>query len=212
MHRIGRTGRAGRDGVAITLAEPREHRLLRNIERVTKQKIEIATVPTVADLRARRLETTRARCARRWPAARSTRIARIVESLAAEFDVMDVAAAAVKRAEPAARTPEEDDIPGAAGRGTSASRDPRAARRRSGPGRRARDAMRTWRGIFIGGGRALRITPADLVGAIANEAGISGRAIGAIQIDERHSTVEVPDDRIDDVVAALRATTSRASG
>ena len=60
VHRIGRTGRAGREGTAITLAEPREHRLLRSIERVTKQKIEVATVPTVADLRARRLELTRA--------------------------------------------------------------------------------------------------------------------------------------------------------
>ena len=40
VHRIGRTGRAGREGVAITLAEPREHRLLRNIEQLTKQKIE----------------------------------------------------------------------------------------------------------------------------------------------------------------------------
>ena len=46
MHRIGRTGRAGREGTAITLAEPREHRLLRSIEQLTKQKIEIATVPT----------------------------------------------------------------------------------------------------------------------------------------------------------------------
>src|SRR5204862_6466061 len=53
VHRIGRTGRAGRAGVAITLAEPREHRQLRTIEQLTKQKIEIAAVPTVADLRAR---------------------------------------------------------------------------------------------------------------------------------------------------------------
>src|SRR4249920_3302584 len=60
VHRIGRTGRAGRGGTAITLAEPREHWQLRNIERLTKQKIEIASVPTVADLRAKRLELTRA--------------------------------------------------------------------------------------------------------------------------------------------------------
>ena len=60
VHRIGRVGRAGREGVAITLVEPREQRQLRNIERVTRQQIEIAQVPTVADLRARRLELTRA--------------------------------------------------------------------------------------------------------------------------------------------------------
>ena len=75
VHRIGRVGRAGREGVAITLAEPREHRLLRNIEQVTKQKIEIAQVPTVADLRARRLEVTRAACARRWSPATWTAFA-----------------------------------------------------------------------------------------------------------------------------------------
>ena len=56
VHRIGRTGRAGRIGTAITLADPREHRLLRTIERFTKQKIDVHPVPTVKDLRARRLE------------------------------------------------------------------------------------------------------------------------------------------------------------
>ena len=58
MHRIGRVGRAGREGVAITLAEPREQRLLFNIEKLTKQKIAIERVPTVADLRARQIEPT----------------------------------------------------------------------------------------------------------------------------------------------------------
>jgi ATP-dependent RNA helicase DeaD len=58
VHRIGRVGRAGREGVAITLAEPREHRMLKNIERLTKQKIAIEKVPTVADLRTRRMEVT----------------------------------------------------------------------------------------------------------------------------------------------------------
>src|SRR5207342_437196 len=53
LHRIGRTGRAGRGGTAITLAEPREHHLLKVIESFTRAKIQMATVPTVADLRAR---------------------------------------------------------------------------------------------------------------------------------------------------------------
>ena len=58
VHRIGRVGRAGREGTAITLAEPREQRLLENIERLTKQKIAVEKVPTVADLRARQMELT----------------------------------------------------------------------------------------------------------------------------------------------------------
>src|SRR5438046_5076034 len=60
VHRIGRVGRAGREGVAITLAEPREHRMLKTIERVTRQRITVERIPTVADLRTRRLELTRA--------------------------------------------------------------------------------------------------------------------------------------------------------
>src|SRR5215510_5464825 len=60
VHRVGRVGRAGREGVAITLAQPREHRMLKTIERVTKRRIGVEKVPTIADLRARRLELTRA--------------------------------------------------------------------------------------------------------------------------------------------------------
>jgi ATP-dependent RNA helicase DeaD len=98
LHRIGRTGRVGRTGVAITLAEPREHRLLRNIEAFTKQKIESARVPSVADLRARRLERTRAAVRERILAGDLDDVRVVVESLAEEFDVMEVAAAAVKMA------------------------------------------------------------------------------------------------------------------
>ena len=97
MHRIGRTGRAGREGVAITLAEPREHRFLRNIESITKQKIEIGTVPTVADLRARRIQLTEAAIRETLVGGDLDHFRVVVESLAdGEFDVMDVAAAAVK--------------------------------------------------------------------------------------------------------------------
>ena len=79
VHRIGRVGRAGREGVAITLAEPREQRQLANIERLTKRKISIEKVPSVADLRAKQIEFTLnqvrdagfrprdARCSPRWP-------------------------------------------------------------------------------------------------------------------------------------------------
>src|SRR6202166_3071622 len=59
VHRIGRVGRAGREGTAITLVEPREHKMLKAIERATGRPIAIEKLPTVADLRARRLELTR---------------------------------------------------------------------------------------------------------------------------------------------------------
>jgi ATP-dependent RNA helicase DeaD len=60
--------------------------------------------------------------------------------------------------------------------------------------------------LFIGAGRAAGVRPADLVGAITGETGISGREVGAIEIGDRHSIVEVAEEVADDVVAALRAT------
>ncbi len=98
VHRIGRTGRAGRAGNAITLVEPREHRLLRTIEAFTKQKIDVATVPTVAELRARRLDVTKASIRERILAGDLDDVRVVVESLAQEFDIVDIAAAAVKLA------------------------------------------------------------------------------------------------------------------
>ena len=114
IHRIGRVGRAGREGVAITLAEPREHRMLKTIERVTRQRIAIETVPTIADLRARRLELTRAALHDSILDDDLEHFRVVVETLTDEFDIMEVALAAVKLAHEAgggAVDDEDDDIP-----------------------------------------------------------------------------------------------------
>ncbi len=63
--------------------------------------------------------------------------------------------------------------------------------------------------LYIGLGRLAGIRPGDLVGAIANEAGIDARAIGSIDIADRFSIVEVPDDAAENVIGALRQTTIR---
>ena len=176
--------------------------MLQNIERATKQRIEMAPIPTIADLRARRLETRRAALRETLSGGSLEAYRAIAESLAREFDPIDVAAAALKPAEPPVAGGAEDDIPAMPAAG---ERRPRREPSRTRKGRPGRDAEMAR--IFIGAGRALRITPADIVGAIANEAGVSGRAVGAITIGERHSTVDVPQELVDDVVAALRAST-----
>jgi ATP-dependent RNA helicase DeaD len=198
VHRIGRTGRAGREGVAITFSEPREHRLLKSIEQATKQRIEIAALPTVLDVKAKRLEMTRAAVREALVAGDLDHYRVVVEALSGEFDVMDVAAAAVKLAHLAeeGEAPAIADIPDAP--------LPKGLRRQGGASAKRTHGMAK---IFVGAGRKAKMRPADLVGAICNEAKLEAADIGAIEIDERYSLVEVPEELADQVIAALRAAT-----
>jgi ATP-dependent RNA helicase DeaD len=208
VHRIGRTGRAGREGTAITLAEPREHRLLKSLERITKQKIDIATLPTVADLRAKRLELTRAAIHERLVAGDLDDVRVVVESLAGEYDIVDIAAAAVKAAHAAiAGEGDEQELPAPRVPREEPWRGPAAGPRP--PRQRPRDDGRPMAKLFVGAGRQAGIRPADLVGAITNEAGITSRDLGAIEITDRFSLVEVPEGQLDDIAAAMRKATLR---
>jgi len=219
VHRIGRVGRAGREGVAITLAEPREHRLLKNIERITKQRIVIEKVPTVADLRTRRMEMTRATLRESIIEGDLDRFRVVVETLADEFDVMEVALAAVKLAHESAGTAaDEDEIPDVAPTATTRDRDrgrsggtpgggPRPARSQGNGPRDAKLAAQGMTRLYVGAGRSTGIRPKDLVGAIAGESHLNGRDIGAIEIADRFSLVEVPEAAADAVIAAMGRTT-----
>jgi ATP-dependent RNA helicase DeaD len=209
VHRIGRVGRGGRDGVAITLAEPREHRMLKTIERVTRQKIAVQKVPTVADLHARRLEATRAALEEVLIAGDLEHVGVVVESLTDEYDVVEVALAAVKLAHEAVAGPVDgDEIPDA-----SVPRDgdqpKRGARKESGrpaKGGRSRSPSTGTASVWVGAGRAAGVRPQDLVGAVAGETRLTGRDVGAIEITDKFSLVEVPSNAVDEVVTALRAT------
>jgi ATP-dependent RNA helicase DeaD len=230
VHRIGRTGRAGREGVAITFAEPREHRLLRNIEQLTKTKIEVASLPTAMDVRARRLDLTRGALRALLEAGELDGFRVVTEELAGEFDPLDVAAAAVKLAHEATQGPsaaEEEHIPslppprehtpGAKGeRGKAggapwerSAKDAAASDGKNKPARAGRPGSGTMVRLWVSLGRQAGLRPADLVGAIANEAGISAREIGGIEIEDRFSLVEVSDHAADQAVQALRATSLR---
>jgi ATP-dependent RNA helicase DeaD len=216
VHRIGRTGRAGREGVAITLAEARDYRLLRNIEAVTKRKITTENVPTVHDLRARRLELTKTALEEILDNGDTDAYRTVVEALSNEYDVIDIAAAAVKLADQARDgAADEEDIPKVAlptdrtftPRGP-ASGPPHAGNAAPGglkPRRKIEDVTK----IYIGIGRNFGIRPADLVGAIAGEAKIDSRDIGHIDIADKFSLVEVPGSAVDAIIAALRTTTIR---
>jgi ATP-dependent RNA helicase DeaD len=202
VHRIGRVGRAGREGVAITLVEPREHRMLKTIERVTKQRITVEKVPTTADLRSRRLELTRAAVEEAIIEDDFDGYRVVVESLADKYDVMEVALAAVKLAHEAnGPVADDEDIPEVIPKGGD-----RPARPAKGP-RPPRPPSGGTTRLFIGAGRSAGIRPQDIVGAIAGETSLGGRDIGAIEIADRFTLVEVPIGAADEVVTALRAST-----
>jgi ATP-dependent RNA helicase DeaD len=201
VHRIGRTGRAGREGSAITILEPRETRLLRNIERETKQKISILSVPTVTDVHAKRLDLTKASIHEILAADEGLdRYYPVIESLADEFDLLKVAAAAVKLANEENMTDSDEIvIPNAL---TNPERK-RKDRERT-PVKKAKFASEGMVRLFFSAGRDIGVRPQDIVGAIANEAGVSSKKIGAIDISDKFSLVEVDDDIAQAVIKALR--------
>ncbi|MEX1177049.1 MAG: DEAD/DEAH box helicase [Nitriliruptor sp.] len=208
VHRIGRVGRAGREGVAITLVEPRQHRLLKAIERHTGTKMEVERVPTVADLRARRLELTRAalRESLLQDEDELDRFRGVIETLGDEFDLVEVALAAVKLAHEAMGGSDDDEaeLPAASLKPDAGGPGPKGGKGKGGPKGRgpSGDSARIWVGL----GRSAGIRPGDLVGAIAGESSVTGREIGAIEITHRFSLVEVPAGKVDEVIGALQAT------
>ncbi len=223
VHRIGRTGRAGRSGVAITLVEPREHRLLRNIERATRRPLDVAPVPTIGDLRERRLEALEGQVRDRVAGGELDRYRSTVESLAGELDPLDVAMAALALAEDAsgrAGVEEGGDIAPAR---LFDDRPPAQGGRPPGPGGPMRPGPGVpmgpgpggpryegpWVRLWVGAGRSTGLRPQDLVGAITHEAGVPGRVVGAIRIAEHHALVDVAAEVADGVIQALRTATIR---
>jgi ATP-dependent RNA helicase DeaD len=186
--------------MAITLVDPRAHRLLRNIEQATRQKIAICTVPTPRDVKARRMDITKGSVRDAITAGDLDHYRAVAESLASEFDPMDVAAAAIRLAHEATEgegaTEDDVHIPAF----ESFARPERA------PGRAEQHDMVR---IYISGGTRMGLRPADIVGAIANEARVNPRGIGGIEIAEMHSIVELPARDVERVVYALRGATLR---
>jgi ATP-dependent RNA helicase DeaD len=191
VHRIGRTGRAGRAGEAITLVAPHEVRWLRQIERIIRARIELRRLPTIADVAERRREAMKQRV-REVLKVEDAYAAYIetVADLAEEHDAIEVAAAALKlyadetgRGKPAEL--KEEDIATLATATTGPS-----------------EAGMTR--LFLNIGRDGGVRPQDVVGAIAGEANIPGRSIGAIDIFDSYTFVDVPTEFAERVIDALK--------
>ncbi|MHB8572093.1 MAG: DEAD/DEAH box helicase [Candidatus Dormibacteria bacterium] len=195
VHRIGRTGRAGQTGEALTLVTPRERGQLRMIEQAIHRKIQPLKLPTDTQVIERRREGFRSEVLRVLGAGDLDPFIELVEGLSSSHDITEVAAAAFKMASDR----EHQHRGGPAPRPSPPAGAP--ARVASRP-HRPMAALEMTR-LFLRVGKRDGVRPTDLVGAIAEEAGISGGDIGDIELYDTFSFVDVPAGSAEAVLQAL---------
>ncbi|MGH8302076.1 MAG: DEAD/DEAH box helicase [Steroidobacteraceae bacterium] len=225
VHRIGRTGRAGRSGDAILFVAPRERNMLRIIERATRQHIEPMRLPSIEDVNEQRAVKLKERILNAVQSGDGKVFLPLIEQMEQEGNIpaAEIAAAlasllqgptpflAASQPDSARKgsTPKSwvEDEP--AEPGTAADTDADARKRNSGPAGKHRPARQpkgelqqeTFR---IEVGHAHDVQPGSIVGAIANEGGVEGRHIGHIDIRDDHSFVDLPVDMPEEIFAHLQ--------
>ncbi|MFQ5587854.1 MAG: DEAD/DEAH box helicase [Nitrospiria bacterium] len=193
VHRIGRTGRAGRTGEAILFASPRERRLLRDIERATKQKIEMMELPSTEVINDIRVARFKQQITDTLALEEGLHFyTELMEQYRQEHDTpaIDIAAALAKLLQ-GDRPLLLENVPekAAARDWDREERSPKTFQKRGRPSREAPEDMERFR---LDVGHRDGVQPGNIVGAIANEAGLKSRHIGHIKIHEDFSTVDLP--------------------
>ena len=202
IHRIGRTGRAGRTGNAILFVAPRERRMLVAIERATRHRIREMHLPTREDIAERRVEQFKELVMNTLESEELSFYREFVQHLGKEKNLapLDIASALTFLAQkdrpllPAERSSHSehfDDGRDARKRADRSERPDRGGEKRERPQRDFDDSGTLYR---IEVGRNDGVAPKDIVGAIANEAGIPGKSIGHIKIYDEFCTVSLPAD------------------
>jgi len=230
IHRIGRTGRAGREGDAILFVAPREKRMLGAIERATNKKIELMELPSTQLINDRRIEQFKQSIADTIASEDLKFYSDLIEQFEKEHDqpMLTIASAMAhlaqgntplllqnkptRKSEKPRRESDSESRENPRKRDFSESREkpnrkefseprekfrPRPSRENSPPEK----GMERFR---IEVGHKHEVMPGNIVGAIANEAGIDAQHIGRITINEDHSTVDLPSDMPDEIFKELK--------
>jgi ATP-dependent RNA helicase DeaD len=188
IHRIGRTGRAGRQGDAILFVSPRERNMLRVIERVTRQQLEEMKMPTVADVNELRLVKFKEKITAAVMSGAGKEFQSLLEQIQSDGDIPAIEIAAALASMVQGSTP------------LLLAAKPESEQQNAPPRIDGSVPTQTYR---IEVGHAHGVLPGNIVGAIANEAGIEGRHIGHIDIREDHSYVDLP-GLPDEMMASLQ--------
>ncbi len=207
IHRIGRTGRAGRTGDAILFVAPREKRMLRSIEKATRKTIELMELPSTETINDKRIAQFEQRITDTLAAEELAFYFELLERYQLEHNVpaLEIAAALAKMAECSTplllkSRPEKRPVK----KETRPERRPRkekTAAKRKAPASRPEPGMQRYR---IEVGHNHQVKPGNIVGAIANEAGLDSQHIGRIDIFDNYSTVDLPEGMPNDIFRALK--------
>lgn len=208
VHRIGRTGRAGREGVSISFVRPREQYLLRQYERLTSSTINMFELPTIQEIGKKRIEKTREELVQLVSEKDLASMKEIIETMASESELSMVELAAALLYQKQIKQPlqpKEDPKPRREGRDRGERNDRGRDRRDSRDGRgnrsgrerapRKQNAARNdvdWQTYRLEVGKEHGAKPGDIVGAIANEISLDSSFIGAIKLHEKHTFVQLP--------------------
>lgn len=246
VHRIGRTGRAGRSGNAILFITPREKRMLKTIEKATRQPIEVMEMPTAEVISAKRVTAFKEKIRSVIATGELDKFKELVESMVAdgstssptdnnkitepaevtELTAIDIAAAVIKiwqKKQPLFPELKPLDAPREKNRGgrdflgrdsdksagdfTNEEKSRLRKERKEGSNGVEEGFLRYYMGV----GRMDRVTPKDIVGAIAGEGNISSSNIGRIKLFDRFSTVELPETLPQEVLDILSGMTIRGN-
>ncbi|MBT3338988.1 MAG: DEAD/DEAH box helicase [Anaerolineae bacterium] len=217
VHRIGRTGRAGKEGIAITLMTPKETRMLNRIEGYTRQKMTKAELPSKADIMNARKKQIVERMEVWLRRGRFKNELELVNQLVeAGHDPLEIAAASMRIVRESENQRPVETIGEV--REWNSRRDPRGSRNSrfsGGPRDKGRGSSKRTRSSFssrksheqgmarmvLDKGRSDGVSPSDVVGTIAYHANIPGKSLGAIHIQDQQTFVDVPEQFVDQVLA-----------
>ena len=196
VHRIGRTGRAGREGVSFSFAYGRDMRKLKDIERYTKSKLVKHPIPTVGDVEEKKVNAFFDEVKKVVEEGKLSKQVQWIENFCeneeTDYSVVDIAAALLKLS----MGEEKQEI---------VEEKPKKAKKRDRRGNRdetgAKDGMIR---LFINVGRKQRVRAGDILGAISGEAGIPGKTIGTIDIYDKFTFVEVPKKKAKLVIEKMK--------